>query len=240
MTTPAHGLTRIRVGAWAGVVGPTLFVAVFTVEGWLRPGYDPASTFISALSLGPRGWIQIASFVVTGACFLLFARGLGAQFPDGKASRAGPVLMAVIGVGLLVSGPCVMDPMGTPLPEMSWHGLAHNVLGAVVFSVGPASLFVFFRRFRADPDWHPLAAWTLAAGLVMTTADVVLKIATLPPPAPPSALAPWAGVIQRVAIVSLMVWVARVGMGMLRRDRFRLLPNGSILRAAISAMGGRR
>ena len=175
MTTPAHGLTRIRVGAWAGVVGPTLFVAVFTVEGWLRPGYDPASTFISALSLGPRGWIRIASFVVTGACFLLFARGLGAQFPDGKASRAGPVLMAVIGVGLLVSGPCVMDPMGTPLPEMSWHGLAHNVLGAVVFSVGPASLFVFFRRFRADPDWHPLAAWTLAAGLVMTTADVVLE-----------------------------------------------------------------
>jgi hypothetical protein len=27
-----------RRGGWAGVIGPAVFVATFTVEGWLRPG----------------------------------------------------------------------------------------------------------------------------------------------------------------------------------------------------------
>jgi Protein of unknown function (DUF998) len=234
MTTTPRNLALLRTGAWAGLIGPVFFVSVFTLEGWLRPGYDPASTFISALSLGPRGGIQIASFLLTGACFLLFARGLRSQFPGGKASRAGPVLMAFIGVGLFASGPCVMDPMGTPFPQSTWHGLAHNVLGAVVFSLGPVSLFVFFRRFRADPDWRPLAAWTLAAGATMTAADVVLKLATLPLPAPPSPLAPWAGVIQRVAIASLMAWVASVSVGMLRR---RHPPGAPLASSAAPSLG---
>ncbi len=208
-----------KLGAWAGVVGPALFVAVFLVEGWLRPGYSPAREFISALSLGPRGGIQIASFVVTGACFLLFARGVRSQFPEGKASRAGPVLLALVGFGLLASGPCVMDPTGTPFPRMTWHGQAHSLLGAMVFSLGPASLFVYWRRFRADPDWRPLATWTLAAAVTMTAAVVLLKVATLPPPAPPNALNPWAGVIQRVAITSLMAWVASVGGRLTRQSR---------------------
>jgi hypothetical membrane protein len=207
------------VGAWAGLVGPTVFVGVFTVEGWLRPGYDPTRTFISALSLGPRGWIQIASFLVTGTCFLLFARGVAAEFPDGKASRAGPVLLTIVGVGLFASGPFVMDPGTAPFPQMTWHSQVHNLLGAVVFSLGPASLFVYYRRFRSDPSWRPLAAWTLAAAITMTATVVLLKVATLPPPAPPNALSPWAGVIQRVSIVSLMAWVASVGVRILERNR---------------------
>ncbi len=208
-----------RLGTGAGLVGPTLFVAVFTVEGWLRPGYAPTRMFVSALSLGPRGWIQIANFAVVGACFLLFARGLASQFPDGKASRFGPLLLGIVGVGLLGSGPFVMDAVNLPFPQMSWHGRVHSLLGALVFSLGPASAFVFFRRFRADASWRPLAAWTLAAGLVMTAAVVLLKIAMLPPPVQPNALTPWAGEIKRVAIVRLMPWVASVGVAMGRRSR---------------------
>jgi hypothetical membrane protein len=218
MTSPskdAAAIARRRLGGWAGVIGPTVFVAVFTIEGWLRPGYSPASTFVSALSLGPRGWIQIASFVVTGGCFLLFARGLAAQFPDGTASRAGPILMALIGVGLLGSGPFVMDPMYTPFPQMTWHGMVHSLLGAVVFSLGPASAFVLLRRFRGNDAWRPFAAWAVTAGVVMCLAIVALKLAMQPG----SALVPWAGAIQRVLIVTLMGWVASVAAAMLRRSR---------------------
>jgi amino acid transporter len=100
---------------------------------------------------------------------------------------------------------------------MTWHSQVHNLLGAVVFSLGPASMFVFFRRFRTDPRWRPLATWTLAAAVTMTAAVVLLKVATLPPPAPPNILSPWAGAIQRVAIVSLMAWVATVGVRMRRQ-----------------------
>lgn len=215
---PDDGTRTIRrLGGWAGVAGPSLFVLVFTVEGWLRPGYDSRRMFVSALSLGPRGWIQIVSFIICGTSFLLFARGVAAQFPDGKASRAGPILLAIVGCCLLGSGPFVMDAGTAPFPRMTLHSQVHHLLGAVVFSLGPASAFVFLRRFRSDPRWRSLWAWTLLAGIVMVVAVVLLKIATLPPPAPPNALSPWSGVIQRLLIVALMAWVAGFGGTMLRR-----------------------
>src|SRR5271167_198184 len=79
-------LTR-QLGASAAIVGPTVFVVTFTVEGWLRPDYSTSAMFVSALSLGPSGWIQILNFVVVGLSFLTFARGVAAQFPTGTASR---------------------------------------------------------------------------------------------------------------------------------------------------------
>jgi len=77
-----------ELAAWAGIIGPALFVAVFIMEGWLRPGYDPLSMAVSELSLGERGWIQVASFLVTGALFLVFARGVADEFKEGTASKA--------------------------------------------------------------------------------------------------------------------------------------------------------
>jgi hypothetical protein len=39
-----------RVEALAGFMGPVLFAAIFTTEGWLRPGY-PSSSITSSLGL---------------------------------------------------------------------------------------------------------------------------------------------------------------------------------------------
>ena len=33
-------MSASTLGAWAGMIGPVLFVVVFTVDGWLRPDYD--------------------------------------------------------------------------------------------------------------------------------------------------------------------------------------------------------
>lgn len=194
--------------ALAGIIGPILFVAIFTIEGWLRPGYDPRSMFVSALSLGPRGWIQIVNFVVFGALFLVFARGVAAEFQDGKASRFGPILLTIIGVSFLASGPFVMDPVTTPLDQMTWHGKLHmNLFGALVFSLSPVSCFVFLRRFRADPKWRPLMWWTLAAGVITTLAVVVMAAGPTHAPASPNAFNEWIGLVQRTFIVTYLTWI---------------------------------
>jgi Protein of unknown function (DUF998) len=57
-------IERRWLGAIAGRIGPLLFVATFTIAGWLRPGYRAREMFVSELSLGSRGWIQIANFIV--------------------------------------------------------------------------------------------------------------------------------------------------------------------------------
>lgn len=59
-----------RIGSpavlWAGVVAPLLFTGVHVVEGATRPRYDPCRHQVSLLSLGPGGWVQVATFLVTG------------------------------------------------------------------------------------------------------------------------------------------------------------------------------
>jgi hypothetical membrane protein len=75
------------MAAWAGIIGPALFVSVFTIEGWLRPGYELLKMYISALSLGSRGWIQMANFIILGVLLFVFTRGVAAEFKTGKASQ---------------------------------------------------------------------------------------------------------------------------------------------------------
>ena len=196
---------RVLAG-WAGMIGSALFITVFTLEGWLRPGYDPRSTFISELSIGPRGWIQILNFIILGILFLVFTWGLAAEFREGKASKSGPILLAIIGFSFLVSGPLVTDVAATPRDQMSLHGILHGIFGALVFSLSPVSCFVFWRRFRQDPKWAALQGWTLAAGIITTMAVILLSIATKLP-VTPNAFTPWNGLIQRMVIIPYLIWI---------------------------------
>ena len=195
-----------QLAAWAGVIGPALFVAVFTLEGWLRPGYEPLKMYVSALSLGPRGWIQMANFLVFGMLFFVFTRGVAAGFPTGKASRGGLTLLTIIAICYFISGPFVMDPTGTPLNQVTVHGTIHGIAGAIVFVLMPISCFVYLRRFRADPKWQSLQWWTLVLGTISAAGSVFLTLFTKFP-ALQNVFIDWLGLIQRTAIVPFMLWV---------------------------------
>ena len=69
-----------QLAAWAGIIGTTLFVAIFTLEGWYRPGYEPLKIYVSALSLGPRGGIQILNFILFGVLLFVFSRGVAPEY----------------------------------------------------------------------------------------------------------------------------------------------------------------
>ncbi|MEV2240637.1 DUF998 domain-containing protein [Micromonospora sp. NPDC049891] len=122
---------------WAGTVGAVLFVLVFLIDGWSRPGYAPARHPISALALGRRGWIQTTNFIVSGSAITVGAVG---TVLDGPGILLG-ALLAVFGLSLVASGVFRMDPMlgyppgapaGTPEEHSAQHRL-HDLAGAVVF-----------------------------------------------------------------------------------------------------------
>lgn len=210
ISSPVPGLSaaarrRVQVGAVAGMAGAVLFVSVFTVYGWLYPGYSWTGMFVSELALGPYGWVQVLNFVLTGALVLMFGRGLTAYFSAGAASRVGPFLVQGIGVSLIASGPFVTDPSAM-FGQTSPHGMVHGIFGAIVFTFAPFSCFVFYRRFRRDPAWRPLAGWTLLSGVVLTLGIVLLKISQQPG----SGLFDWKGLVQRAILVTFMAWIFAV------------------------------
>ncbi len=199
-------INQRRLAAWAGIIGPVLFVAVFTIEGLFRSGYEPIKMYVSALSLGSRGWIQMVNFVVFGILFLVFARGIAAEFQAGKASRGGPILFAVMAVLFIVSGPFAMDPTGTPLNQITVHGTIHGLAGGIIFILMPISCFVFLRRFRADPNWRSLQWWTLILGIIIAAAVILLTLASKSPELQ-KVFADWLGLIQRTIIIPFMFWI---------------------------------
>ena len=187
---------------WLGIIAPVFFVSVFTLEGWFRPSYSALQTEVSALSLGPHGWVQGINFVLTGGMLFLFANGLRGQFRQVQRSMTGPVLLMTMAICLLLSGPFVMDPPGTPRSAWTWHNWVHQLLGAVVFMLFPISCFIVSRTMRgrtAFRQWSRVAGWLIVAALIG------MKLAQMQ--SADSFFALRLGLFQRIALITFLTWV---------------------------------
>jgi Protein of unknown function (DUF998) len=199
-------IKSLKLAAIAGIIAPILFVGVFTIEGWLRPGYTPIRTFVSALSIGSRGLIQITNFLIFGVLFLFFARAVATEFKDRKASQAGPTLITIFSICLFFSGPFIMDPMGTTPSQISVQGTIHGILGGIAFLIMPVSCFVFLSRFRKDPTWNSFVLWTLIISLLLS-ATLALFIFATKFPIGKSIFHASLGLLQRMVLVPYMFWI---------------------------------
>jgi hypothetical membrane protein len=172
--------------------GPILFVTVFTIEGSLRPGYNPLTTYISDLSIGDRGIVQIVNFIVFGFLFLIFSYGVSLEFRERNLSLLGTRIFTIMAVLIILSGPIVTQPAGTPLLEMTWMGILHNILGACFFVPGPISCYIFWRSFRIDPMWKSMKGIALLAGILLTIIVIIFSVAQKSEMLMPNALTNWA------------------------------------------------
>jgi Protein of unknown function (DUF998) len=78
---------------------------VSLIGSWLPPGYSAFSNYVSALSLGEHGWVQIASFLFVGSCLLMFAAAVAIDFAERAMPLAGPIVVAILGSGPIPSAP---------------------------------------------------------------------------------------------------------------------------------------
>jgi hypothetical membrane protein len=167
--------TSRRLLAVGAAAGP-LYVGVGLLEAVTRRGFSLAHHDLSLLSNGSRGWLHSTLLVVTGLFVVAGAVGVGRALP---ATRWGPRLLAVYGVGLCGAGLFRADPMsgfppGTPKgppDHVSWHGNLHFVTGAIAFLALIAACVVLARLFDREGQ-RSRARASLATGIVFATAFV--------------------------------------------------------------------
>ena len=146
----------VRAAAVAGMVGPALFAATLLAltviqydfmlgMGW-RPLADPAGAWPSGLALGPHGWAQNASFVLSGTLLTLFAAGLHLGARGG--SWIGPVLLCLAGAAMALMG-FETDPIQSPGPR-TLHNLIHDLAFALFVLALLPSFFFLWRRLGED------------------------------------------------------------------------------------------
>ncbi len=171
--------TTARLLAGGVVAGP-LFLLSWAVQASTRAGFDPTVHPMSLLARGDLGWVQVATFVATGALFVACSQGLREALPTGRGSTWVPRLVRAMGAGFIAAGVFVTDagagfPAGAPkgAPEMSWHGALHEVGFMVTVLACTAACIVLARRFRA----HRQRGW-FAASVAAPLAEFV--VATWP------------------------------------------------------------
>jgi hypothetical membrane protein len=203
-----RGNTLLMAGLMAGVIGPALFWIVVLVDGSTKPGYDARTQTISELALGEHGWAQGANFFVVGLLMVAFAVGLRVRFLVGKASTFGPLLIALFGLGLAVSGIFATDPPQGDPPAMTISGTIHDLAFLLVLAAIVAACFVFARRFRRERTWRGYSLYSIITGFLVPGLLVAFVLQ--------GDGAPAAGLFQRVLVAVVFLWVEVIALRAVR------------------------
>jgi hypothetical protein len=212
---------KTRLLLLCGVIAGPLFTFLWFVQGFTRANYDPMRYAISSLSIGESGWIQIANFLITGSLILAFSFELRRALRRPSGSVWGPLLIGLIGIGLIGSGIFVTDPLngyppGTPVipTERTAHGILHDLFGIPVFLGLPITCFVFAAFFarQGERSW---AWYSRLSGIGMFAVFVVARLgfrllSTYPD------LAANFGLLQRITVTIGFAWLTLLAVYMLK------------------------
>ena len=184
--------------ALAGILGPPVFVIVFLVLGFIKPGYDPVVRFVSEGSIGELGWIQIVNFLVFGATLLVFSLALWQGFGARLSGRIGSVLIGIVGVGVVAAGVFAADPDSQ---IVTTHGALHEAVSLMAFLGLALACFFFARRFWNDVRF---AVYSIATGALIPV--TFLSIDAIGKP----------GLVQRVMIIVVWTWLTILALRLWR------------------------
>jgi hypothetical protein len=170
------------------------------IAGLIHPTYNAVTDFVSELSRGDFGWLQIINFLLFAAALMIFALGIFWGVRRGPGSVAGAALFAIMGAGFIVSGLAVTDAHTSTVQTPA--GTLHNISALPEFAGLIAACFVFSRRFRGG-----MRAYSIASGvfvLVFFFATPLLGI--------PFGIV---GLLQRILIIGGWAWITVLALALL-------------------------
>jgi hypothetical membrane protein len=163
----------------AGIIAGPFFIVVSLLHGLLRPGFNVVHHPASLLSVGNLGWIQIATFILTGLMYIALGVGLRRVLTSGIGRRFVAPLFIVLGIAMVAGGvftpdPSLGFPSGTPngVPKViSWHSTIHGFAPIVGFLALVIALIILGRRFgsQGQRGWMWASIIVAVATLVLTS-----------------------------------------------------------------------
>ena len=196
--------TPLLLWLTCGTFGSLLFATVYLIEGATRPGYSAWQQAMSALSLGPGGWVQQVNFVVFGAITIWTAFAWRVFLKGGAAATWYPIIRGLQGLALIVDGFFSQDPAGYPLgvavpTTPTLHAAIHQIFAFVAITAIAVGFFVLARRYAREPGWRWWATYSVISGIL-----TIVLIATF------GALngqhSEIAGLFERLATLVATIW----------------------------------
>jgi hypothetical protein len=169
---PVRDPSFIRQLAFAGIIGPPLFILLTIVEDVLQDhflvatGNDPLVTSPSSVNaMGPYGWLQDVLFIAFGLSIIALALGLHRGVQAGRWSKIGIGLLISVGVTMVLSGIFTVDSVKTGNP-VTFHALVHDLCFFAFLLLQTVTYFFLWRRFRKDERWRGYDWYSLVVGIL--------------------------------------------------------------------------
>lgn len=164
--------TPLLLWLTCGTLASVLFTMIYLIEGATRPGYSAWQQAISALSLGPGGWVQQVNFVVFGAITIWVAVASRKLLKGGVGATWYPILRGLEGLALILDGFFSQDPVpgyppGGAIPSTpTLHAAIHQIFAFVSITAIAVGFFILARRFTREPGWRGWATYSLITGIM--------------------------------------------------------------------------
>lgn len=154
--------------ALAGIIAPLLLVLVYTIDGFLRPGYAPVRQAVSDLGRGANSWIFTVDFVVFGVLVMFFALGFPQSIgPALKRSsvNVSTVLLVLTGLASISVGVFAESIPGNPTTY--GIGVAHVISAFSLFCSSAVAFLIIGWQLRKHPDWHAYGWYSFLTGFLV-------------------------------------------------------------------------
>ncbi len=200
--------------AICGIIGPILFTIVLITLGFLQPGYNHITQYMSEFGAIDAPFAYIMNTVgipLLGLLIIAFAFALNKDINNGNGSKIGPLLLVVSGVSFFSCGIFRCDPGCIPISTI---GFLHSyVCSIALFSLIFAPFFMF-HRLTSDDRWHNYQYYSLTIGIVALFLGILFKL---------SSFGDLVGLFQRIIFGVPLLWVEIMAIKL-----FTLLKNESI------------
>ena len=208
--------------ALAGMVGSILFVLVFTIAGFLRPGYSPIRQPVSDLGVGPNAWIQNANFFVFGLLLIAFAiafyQGMRSVISRGWL-MACLVLLILSGAGMWGSAYFTVPDPNDPPQLQALQGMLHMLSFLAIFVSSIIALLIIGWQLRRDARWRGYGWYSMITGLVALV--LIFLVFLFFVPGSPLSEAQIGGLVQRILVLEVFAWHVVMGWRLFALDGSR-------------------
>ena len=188
-----------------GGIGAFLFTVTYLIEGFTQPGYDAWAQAISALSLGPNGWVQRMNFIIFGVLLLLASAGWYRLLMPGRSAIVFSLLQGIGGLGLMSVGVFASGTLHIFLAYMLIYALAIGCL-----ALAP--------RFWTALHWRGWAAYSIITGILIIISWAMFIQGT---DGHIAGLTPIAGLIERLSAGGHALWLCLLTLTLMVQHRIR-------------------
>ena len=201
---------------YTAIAGIVLYVVLDAIVQSLPPHYSPISQAESDLAVGPYGYIMTINFLNRGVLSLVFIIALVRTInPKGVRSeyRTGVLLLGVWAVGAIL---LAVFPTDVPATPVSPHGGIHLVVAVVAFLGGAFGALSLSQKLARNQEFHG----KMRLALPLSVLSVIFCLIQLGLPiVTPHFVATFGGLIERLFLGSLLLWVGVVSSYMIKHIR---------------------